>query len=98
MVGTSEDEREAARNAARMEQDKFDTTSRGRPGQRTEAADEQTEGDERWLIRAWRAEQLHRLGLSWLIAQTFAPLVDWHEVAGLVELGCSPELALEIVL
>jgi hypothetical protein len=23
--------------------------------------------------------------------------IDWHEIAGLVERGCSPELALEIV-
>lgn len=45
----------------------------------------------------WRAQQLHRLGLSSLLAHTFAAVVDWHEVARLVERGCSPELALEIV-
>jgi hypothetical protein len=45
----------------------------------------------------WRAEQLHRLGLSWLLARVFAAVVDWHEFANLVERGCSPELALEIV-
>ena len=49
-------------------------------------------------IREWRAEQLQRLGLSRLLAHTFEALVDWHEVARLVERGCSPELALEIVL
>jgi hypothetical protein len=52
--------------------------------------------DEELLIRAWRAEQLRRLGLSRILAETFAALVDWHEVAALVARGCSPELALEI--
>jgi hypothetical protein len=52
--------------------------------------------DEELLIQAWRAEQLGRLGLSRILAQTFAGLVDWHEVAALVARGCSPELALEI--
>ena len=45
----------------------------------------------------WQAQQLHRLGLSWLTACTFAQLADWHEVAELVERGCPAELALEIV-
>jgi hypothetical protein len=53
--------------------------------------------DEERRVREWRAQQLQQLGLSWLLAQTFAALVDWHEVAKLVERGCSPELALEIV-
>jgi hypothetical protein len=52
--------------------------------------------DEELLIQAWRVEQLRRLGLSRILAQTFAGLVDWHEIAALVERGCSPELALEI--
>ena len=56
---------------------------------------EDTTGQE-LLIQAWRAEQLRRLGLSRILAETFAALVDWHEVAGLVARGCSPELALEI--
>ena len=78
-----------------MEKDEFKTTS-SRASEQTTAVDEDPI-DERRRIRAWRAEQLHRLGLSWLIAYTFAPLVDWHDVAGLVEQGCSPQLALEIV-
>ena len=53
--------------------------------------------NEELAIWRWRAHQLQRLGLSRLIALTFAARVDWHEVAGLVERGCSPELALEIV-
>ena len=52
--------------------------------------------DEELLIQAWRAEQLRRLGLSRTLAETFAGLVDWHEVHALVARGCSPELALEI--
>jgi hypothetical protein len=55
------------------------------------------EPDEELLIHAWRTEQLGRLGLSRIVAETFADLVDWHALAELVERGCSPELALEIV-
>jgi hypothetical protein len=53
--------------------------------------------DEELVVHIWRAEQLRRLGLSRLLAETFAGLVDWHELAALVARGCSPELALEIV-
>jgi hypothetical protein len=52
--------------------------------------------DEDLAIQTWRAEQLRRLGLSYILAETFAGLVDWHEVAALVARGCSPKLALEI--
>jgi hypothetical protein len=48
-------------------------------------------------VYAWRVEQLSGLGLSNLVASAVAPFVDWHEIARLVERGCSPELALEIV-
>jgi hypothetical protein len=49
------------------------------------------------LVREWRALQLERLGLSRLLASRFAHVVDWHQVAELVERGCPPELALRIV-
>ena len=52
--------------------------------------------DEELLIHAWCAEQLRRLGLRHVLAETFAGLVDWHEIAALVARGCPPELALEI--
>jgi hypothetical protein len=52
--------------------------------------------DEDALIHAWRAEQLLKLGLSPMLAESFADLVDWHEIAAIVARGCSPELALEI--
>ncbi len=52
--------------------------------------------DEERLIHAWRAEQLQRVGLPHVLAETFAEVVDWHEIAELVACGCRPELALEI--
>src|SRR5207248_2267539 len=52
--------------------------------------------DEELAIHTWRAEQLHRLGFSRALAERFAALVDWHEIAALVARGCPPELALEI--
>jgi hypothetical protein len=55
------------------------------------------ESEESARVYAWRVEQLSELGLSHLVASAVASFVDWHEIAGLVERGCSPELALEIV-
>jgi hypothetical protein len=52
--------------------------------------------DEELVIHTWRVEQLQRLGLRRILAETFAELVDWHEIAELVARGCKPELALEI--
>jgi hypothetical protein len=49
------------------------------------------------VVNAWRAEQLRLLGLSPMLAEAFAGLVDWHQIAKLVERGCSAQLALEIV-
>ena len=49
------------------------------------------------LVHAWRTEQLRRLGLHRIVAETFADLVDWHALAELIDRGCSPELALDIV-
>jgi hypothetical protein len=48
-------------------------------------------------VNAWRTEQLEQLGLSPTLAQACASLVDWHQVADLVEQGCTPHLAVEIV-
>jgi len=55
------------------------------------------ESDEDARVYAWRVERLSDLGLSNLVASAVAPFVDWHEIASLVERGCSPELALAIV-
>ena len=48
--------------------------------------DGQTE--EAVLIRAWRSEQLFRLGLPRILAVAFADTVDWHELADLIDRGC----------
>ena len=53
--------------------------------------------DEDEMVRAWREEQLRRLGLLPVLARTFADHVDWHDIASLVRRGCPPVLALEIV-
>jgi hypothetical protein len=58
---------------------------------------ETEESEEDASVYAWRVEQLSGLGLSHVIASVVAGFVDWHEIARLVERGCSPELALEIV-
>ena len=64
----------------------------------TELGDTKSEeSPEDVLVYAWRVEQLASLGLSSIVASAVASLVDWHEVARLVQHGCSPELALEIV-
>ena len=48
-------------------------------------------------VHVWRIEQLRRLGLDSSVAEAFADLVDWHALAALIDHGCPPELALEIV-
>ena len=52
--------------------------------------------DEEVAVDEWRAGQLESLGISKRLARRFAGVVDWHDVAQLVERGCPPELALEI--
>jgi hypothetical protein len=49
------------------------------------------------LVNEWRIEQLERLGITRFVAEAVAGLVDWHELASLIEGGCPPALALEIV-
>jgi hypothetical protein len=61
------------------------------------AEDVDRDAEEKLLVHAWRTEQLRRCGLSRLLAETFADLIDWHAFAELVRRGCPPELALEIV-
>jgi hypothetical protein len=53
--------------------------------------------DEELRLHDWRAEQLRVLGLPRMLADRFADRVDWHDVAALVDRGCTPRLALEIV-
>jgi hypothetical protein len=48
-------------------------------------------------VHEWRVWQLSRLGIPWSLAQAVADHVDWHQVARLVQRGCPPRLALDIV-
>jgi hypothetical protein len=58
---------------------------------------EDQKAEENRRVRAWRVEQLRRLGLASALAVAFADVVDWHALAALIDRGCPPELALEIV-
>jgi hypothetical protein len=49
------------------------------------------------VVREWRAEQLRRLGLPSILAETFADDVDWHALSALIDRGCPLAVALEIV-
>jgi hypothetical protein len=55
------------------------------------------QSDDEVLVHEWRTEQLERLGIARIVAEAVAGLVDWHEIASLIERGCPPALALEIV-
>jgi hypothetical protein len=50
------------------------------------------------LVRAWRVEQLQKLGLPFVLAELLADRVDWHTLANLIHRGCPLHLALDIVL
>jgi hypothetical protein len=63
----------------------------------TPSSAQRRDAAEELRVRAWRTEQLTSLGLPYVLAYTFASIVDWHAFADLVERGCSPELALEII-
>lgn len=52
---------------------------------------------ERNRVHEWRAAQLRRLGVPPPLAEADADHVDWHQIARLVQRGCSPVLALRIV-
>jgi hypothetical protein len=58
---------------------------------------EETETDR---VERWRANELERAGFSPDTAHILAlrPDVDLHVAVGLIERGCSPELAAEILL
>ena len=56
--------------------------------------------DETELVEAWRAEQLELAGYGAAAAAELAMRhdVDLHVATGLITGGCSPELALKILL
>jgi hypothetical protein len=49
------------------------------------------------IVHEWRVARLTRLGIPWLLAQAAADHVDGHQVASLVQHGCPPQLAPDIV-
>jgi hypothetical protein len=63
----------------------------------TTTIDRQKVTDEGQLIHDWHAAQLERLGIPAWLADIVADRIDWHEIAALVERGCSARLALDIV-
>jgi hypothetical protein len=58
------------------------------------------EDTEQLQIELWRAEELERAGYSHRAAGRLAarPDIDLHQAVRLLERGCSPELALRILL
>jgi hypothetical protein len=52
---------------------------------------------DKMLVHNWRVSQLTRLGIPGSLAEIYADRIDWHQVAGLVQRGCPPRLALRIV-
>jgi hypothetical protein len=58
---------------------------------------ETPQNDEEQLVLEWRIGQLERLGVSRLKAAIFAEFVDWHAIAALIERGCAPNVAIDIV-
>ena len=54
-------------------------------------------GHDDLLVHNWRVSQLTRLGIPGSLAEIYADRIDWHQVAGLVQRGCPPRLALRIV-
>jgi len=53
---------------------------------------------EELLVHDWRVDRLTRLGVLGSLAEVYADRLDWHQVARLVQRGCTPRLALRIVL
>jgi hypothetical protein len=49
------------------------------------------------IVHDWRVTQLRRLGVPAALAEVDADYADWHQVARLVQRGCSPQLAVRIV-
>jgi hypothetical protein len=58
------------------------------------------EDTEQQLIELWRSEELERAGYSSRAAGRLAARhdIDLHQAVRLLERGCSPELALKILL
>jgi hypothetical protein len=53
-------------------------------------------GHDDLLVHNWRVSQLTRLGVPGPLAEVYADHLDWHQVARLVQRGCSARLAIRI--
>ena len=64
------------------------------------ATELQPRGSEHERVERWRADMLERAGYSTEAAAELAPRldIDLHYAIGLLERGCSPEVALQILL
>ena len=64
------------------------------------AAGLHTEESEQQRIERWRAEMLERAGYSTDAAAALATRqdIDLHHAIGLIEKGCTPEVAVRILL
>ena len=54
-------------------------------------------GHDESSVHHWRVSQLRRLSMPWLLAETYADRIDWHQIARLVQHGCPLRLGLRIV-
>jgi hypothetical protein len=59
-------------------------------------AGQQAMDREQRLVHDWRVSQLTRLGIPGSLAEIYADRIDWHQIARLVQRGCSARLALRI--
>jgi hypothetical protein len=48
-------------------------------------------------VHSWRISRLTHLGIPGPLAMVYADRLDWHQIAGLVQRGCPPLLALRII-
>jgi len=62
----------------------------------TTTSDQATDLEDR-SVHNWRVSQLARLGVPGHLAEAYADEIDWHQIARLVQRGCSPTMALLIV-
>ena len=53
---------------------------------------------EELLVHDWRVNRLTRLGVPGSLAEVYADRLVWLQVARLVQRGCTPRLALRILL
>ena len=64
---------------------------------KTPITSHQTAGRDERLVHNWRVERLTGLGIPVTLAEAYADHLDWHQVARLVQRGCTPQLALRII-